>query len=312
MKRPDPLWIIVLAAVLIGSLVVPVAPRSAATSGGDASEESTTIFHWEAPQSFTGNITAMLRLDLPAEAWCEWDVVASGQLVSPNPVKFWFSTKAGHGLSADYAYMADEVHAHVGPWSTYDLRQTDDYWTMGVDGGTLVTSENHTMTVTVAGFDLADWNGSGSDTPLGIKIACDATFNVTKKGGREGVSFSHETLTDGAGVSHTGVASATVNLRDRLTVDLEGTVTRLQGLYTNDWSDGIDRGNVTLTHPQGTQSWKVPPGPLGTGDSLRMHFDGAPGKYEMKVDLAGAAVGRTEFVGLLIGADPVGSLDEVL
>lgn len=67
-------------------------------------------------------------------------------------------------------------------------------------------------------------------------------------------------------------------------------------------------GNLTFHHPQGVEQWQLPVEP-----GIRHHrfaHTGGPGTYRLELDWSEHLAGD-DLYGVLFGAEPVSSLDEI-
>lgn len=265
-----------------------------------------TEFHWEAPSDFTGDFAAVLQITPVQAGRCEIDAAAEGAGTEGTQFLFWMLAidHLGRGpafVGTWYHGGPHPVQAHVGPVHTSDFNFQEGTWGLRFLAG---LGGPPSIDVTIVGFGLADTEGAGP--PLSIDVTCEEPFRLSLFGGRDAVGFTENTFRGGVGASVTGNVAA-VNVADAYHAQFDEELVRLQAWKSGGPLPGGSAGELRLDHPNGTMTRTWPIDESG-GPVL---FDGGPGQYDLHLTLAGAA-GYEDFQGVLIGVNPVDSLDEAV
>lgn len=295
-----------LIAFIIGSsYVLPASTR--AESESEDTEPRRTEFHWSAPSNTTGAFAAEFKVTVDQTSFCWTNVSAEGEFDRGDPIAFWLSDRSGSHIAGLWTHG---VQAHAGP--TADTRwitgPDNETWGMGARSGRRVTpGDALVQTLAVFGLDIRDERSDG--TPLEITISCEGDpFSLSKAASRTGRSFTQESLEGGVGTTVRLQRTIGVSVDDGLTQRFNTSRTRFMGWLEWGRHNGQSWGNVTLHHPDGDRSWTTgePAGRVG----FAAH-EGGPGRYTLEVDWAQHS--RTpQPYGILVGLDPVESLDTVV
>jgi hypothetical protein len=269
-----------------------------------------THFSWDASQDFTGTFASTLRFDWEGgENDCTLATAMSFAHSAPatEPMLQWLEWRTGgseewHGHTLAAGSLAE---VHVG-----DALDTQSLVTeQGGSIAALYTSEgpfHDFLDMTLAGFNIEMDSRHPLDAPVTIDLTCATPFKVSSiAAGREGRSFTSQSLTGGEGASLALPASVVVNNGDGLQHTFANSTVIFSALGSIDLGTSV--GRLTLEYPGGTQSWSPP----SNSDSfLSAGLTGGSGTYDVALDLVSISV-QSNLAGVLLGVNPVQSLDDV-
>lgn len=322
MNTPEPQMLIapLLIIVLVMTVFPPATIDSAAsdTSHGPGKKDRTTVWSWEAPKNFTGDIAVVLRLQAENETFCRWESWGVGRVDETKPVLHWQVGLKSSGRNGGAFVNAETVHAHaLGTLDTWPVTvEQDGRWSAGRGSASRFGTDRwgHRLNITIAAFNLELWDGAGAEAPFGVELSCDRPVKLSKEAGRHVKGFHLQTMTDdGAGASVYAPLGGSTQLGARRTETFSGDGTelvRFQADYTGDWAAA---GDLALHHPEGTRSWSLSSTPSSESDAIGfvVTHDGRPGTYHVDVDFVGARTNPPILVGVLAGLAPVEDLDEL-
>lgn len=319
----------VVALVTSALLVTPAGLITGATTGGTLGSgpaaagfhSSTFHFRWEAPAALEGDFVAVLQLKATTETFCTWDSGGEGEVVDDDPsILFWDESMDENGGRTlfIFANTHQPVHAQaVGLADTYDAVgvQEDGNWWTGHSAGSRF---DETLSITTAAFGVKNRPGAPVEHPLFIDLGCDNPVELSLLAGRNPVDFTQQRLTDdGVG----GEVDPPVD-KWRTSVYLDATkqarfdteLVRLMARFTqrlDSEGPGQVESELSLHHPAGTATWSFPADAGFFPWHMQMRFDGGPGDYTLELDHK-AILRDSQLWGVLVGADPVESLDDVV
>lgn len=318
--RKPPTAVIALAVLLVVPALVPVwtsVEAGSSEESGDTELRSDDV-RWDAPDNLIGTFVARFLIEVPETTFCWTNVTATGNTsrAPEDPIVFWMATGIQDG--PDFAGMSGtmwsrSVQAHIG--SAVDTRQfttSDGRW------GTVLASGQRVrdvVDVTLATFGL---EASDPDqSPLRISIACDDPYSLELFASRDGRSFTQQSLQDGVGATaetNTPIVPdskrTAVSHDDHLEHTFDTSQVYLQSemfTYGGADEDAEEMGTMVLDHPDGSESWTKD----RDDPDVKWVFAGGAGDYDLTLDWAGH--GRSKGpMGVLVGFDPVDSLDDAL
>lgn len=297
----------ITAMVVVGALPLVPGTVSSAAAGAQAVTDGGTMteFSWTAPPEMTGTFVAVIELEVLEPTRCSESVRGTGTFTDENPVVLWVRTDDGSGRGLNFAQWDRSFQAHVG--DVVDTRHVmsvehpNNAWGFTPHSGGSVEER---LAITIAGFGLSP--EFGADSALSIRFTCEDAFRIVSMGaGRRGRSYTDQTLEGGVGWRFKAPFQDTQSYaaRDRLEARFDTAHVRFETAF---FSAEQEEGRLTLHHPGGDEAWPLPP-PEAT-DAI---FDGGPGEYTVNLNWR-AQGSHFHISGILIGVDPVDSLDEVL
>lgn len=289
-----------LATLLVTLATLP-APPGTALDQEDSEPGTITEFRWTAPPDMTGTFAAVLHVDPVEETRCNFRIVATGMFEDGNPVPYWL--RYGRSLAAGHWERPAQAHAR-------DLVDTREAWEVDGDwwnGPRILKLVRDTLDIAFAGFGLGLNDEFDFETPLNITVSCRAPFTLSLEAGREGRSFTQETLTGGLGATTNFAPEMSLSVNDGLTESFANSHVQFDLAFPSVTQNDHMEGRLTLHHPEGSETW-VPP-PEGERDASLV---GGPGTYELDLDWHARGSVSKQPKGILVGVDPVELLDEVV
>lgn len=300
---------VLLAGAMLSALLVAIPPGLAGGSSGqsetlDAAEEYT----WSAPDNFTGTLAIGLQLDVDSTAACWVNTTASGIASASNPIGLWVSgaPPGMSGASGVSAAWTGTAQAHAGPEvDSRDIVASESHWIATPYIGWRVDDR---WNVTIGAFDLRPWRDD-LETAFSVTVVCDEPYTIRKTASRQGHSFSQESFQSGIGATvpayHPGPPGGKIGVSydDGFTREFDTQQVRLR-LRPSSHSETV--GDMTLRHPDGARTWSA--------DGLEfpeVAFQGGPGRYSLEANLVSWSWVPSPY-GILVGLDPVESLDEIV
>lgn len=293
------------------------AAASATTANNGEQGEQLTEFAWKAPGDLNGTFVATLRFEWEGDNNCTFFHGFAGELGAEHPLHWWSEWRMGDDQEGFAGLWNDEiVQAHAGGVvDTRDLTGSVGAWT---GYKTLQGSFSDFLEVTAAGFDLEVWDHrtqpppAPPDAPFWVELSCQDPFTVASlSAGQEGRSFLQNSMDGGVGAS--AVGQPTVVAHDGLTHTFESS-TVLLDVHPYERNGGLETSQLTLEHPDGTESWFTADADLGIGPvqptlDPDIAFTGGPGEYTLTLDRVSTG---SDIPGILVGLDPVDCLEEAV
>lgn len=298
---------IAISVLAVATLAVASVSTGHTPASTDVQRSSTipvTEYRWTAPADLNGTFALRLGIEVTTPTHCTTHTEAVGAFDPANPVAFWRKAQTADGdfiLNAAAWTRAGQVHAG----STADSRRAstiDGRWRAFPSGGLNV---ERSFEVTWATFGVGLGHDAELDSPLTIEVDCDAAFEITERqAGTGGRSFTQGTLKGGAGATaNVPLDGASASVDDAMEVQIDAQHTAFQAAFS---APEARYGHLELHHPNGTARWE-----LGPDGDRNAELRGPGGAY--RVELTRTAMGVNDDVeGILVGMDPVDSLDEGL
>lgn len=304
---PHRVLTILIAICILMSLAQPtLAKQTRATT-----QELVTHFTWRAPQDFVGEFASNLRFDWDGGGNdCTLSTAMSFAHSAPptEPMLKWLEWRTGDSEEWNGYTLAAGSLAEVHAGSTLDTQSVITETRGSI--AAFYTSEGpftDFLDMTLAGLNIEMDSRHSLDAPVTIEFTCTSPFRVSSiAAGLEARSFTSQSMEGGHGASTALPASLLVNSGDSLH-DTFGSSTVIFSAVGSVFL-GTSVGRLTLVHPGGEQSWS--PASHAT-PFLSAGFAGGPGTYEVTLDLVNVSV-QSSLGGVLLGLDPVQSLDDVV
>lgn len=295
----------VVIIVLAGATASESISQTMDPSGGEGVEGWMTEFSWDAPAGMEGRFAAIVEFEVQEQTRCSRNLIGTGEFRDDTPVVMWARwAKGSGGRSLSFAQWDRSFQAHVGDFvDTRDFMSVDGAWGFFPQGGGKVEER---FTLTIAGFGLEQQQELGADFPLSIDIQCEDPFRVVSmQASREGHSYTDQTLEHGVGAKFATSLTDTMAFanKDRLEARFDESRVRFETAF---FAAEDEVGRLELHHPGGVVEW-----PLPQPEADDAVFDGGPGEYAVELNWR-AKGGHFHISGILIGVDPVDSLDDVV
>lgn len=316
----------VLAIVTVMIFVpgfLTTAPASSGTTHANPQTQNITEFHWDAPKELEGIFAANLRLGADGETFCRYEGRAEGTVVRDRPaVLYWQMGVLDRGRNGAGLHNEQRLRAHAG--GLVDSRpvtsatETGPWFSGGLAGSRFGSpARGFVLDITFAGFALEDRSETPDQGPFSIDVSCDRPVELSLFAGRRGVDVQHQAMTDGGhGASIEAPVKAYLYDDARRRFHSGADLVRFQLDIMADSEEGIgegETGRLFLRHPQGTESWPLPPPEIVEGiDPLRfVGVDGGPGTWTVGLEIRDA-LRNYDLHGILVELNPVESLDDAI
>lgn len=306
-------WAVTMAVLLLAASATMLVPT---TAGGHFEH----TFSWKAPKNVTGVFALQVHAEPTGDGPMRCEAGAggagddegwSGEMEDP-PVHFWTEVRFDNTTERAMFRNWETAEAHAGGLSTRTVVASNTGgWGLDVGYGDRVGSR---LTVTAAVFDGL-WLTNASPA-IEVGIECDEPFEVERFASRDARGFSRDGTTTGTGA---GVRAAEVQASaSSAEWVIEGLDTDRVAFRAVSEVEGDDlaeaRGRLDLDHPSGHETWEL-------NGSMSARHDGCPGTYRVLINRLAVATpenvghprsGGDRFAGVLVGLDPVDSLDDAV
>lgn len=300
---------VALAAVLLLVGIMPTVSPAETTTDGDGSTKFTARnVSWRAPHNLTGIFGSRVQVTADQETSCSFHPRVEGYVEPHHTVLVGRRKGWGSALSGSfYARVEDPVRAHAAGAETPRQPPREGPYHWGRDSGVLLEAGEQ-YTYTVIAFGLEDRSHRPYEAPMVREISCDKPVEFSLEAGRDAVAFNLQSLEE-AGVGATvmeGPRTVVVKHNASLRHRFDNQTVRTFATW---WAWDVDsQGNLTLDHPEGRSRMPMTP----TSWNRQIHHTGGSGNYSLGLSMQAQGRGDVSLHGVLVGMDPVESLDDAI